>query len=106
MKNNNTAALIGRLRALSQNLWWSWNPRAQAIFEELSPLLWESSNHNPVAVLAQFSEMELVAHLGDPDFLSRLLPVLDTLGYRSQSETLSKPHDGGYDLSALAFCRH
>src|ERR1044071_9487213 len=61
---------------MAQNLWWSWNPRAQLIFEELSPLIWESSNHNPVAVLAQFSDSELSAHLGDPDFLRRLTPVL------------------------------
>ena len=71
-----TAELIARLRTMAQNLWWSWNPRAQLIFEELSPLIWESSNHNPVAVLAQFSETELSAHLGDPDFLRRLTPVL------------------------------
>jgi starch phosphorylase len=73
---NESAALITRLHALSHNLWWSWNPRAQQIFEELSPLIWESSNHNPVAVLAQFSDSELSAHLGDPDFLRRLTPVL------------------------------
>lgn len=73
---NGHEALIARLHALARNLWWSWNPRAQLIFEELSPLIWESSNHNPVAVLAQFSETELSAHLGDPDFLRRLTPVL------------------------------
>ncbi len=75
---HDTAELIARLRALAQNLWWSWNPRAQLIFEELSPLIWESSNHNPIAVLAQFSETELSAHLGDPDFLRRLIPVLNS----------------------------
>jgi starch phosphorylase len=74
---HDTATLIKQLHALAQNLWWSWNPRAQAIFESLSPLIWESSNHNPVAVLEQFSETELSAHLGDKDFLRRLTPVLE-----------------------------
>lgn len=61
---------------MSHNLWWSWNPRAQEIFEELSPLIWEASNHNPVAVLSQFSETELRALLGHKEILNKLLPVL------------------------------
>ncbi len=72
----NPAHIIKRLHTLANNLWWSWNPRAQLIFEELSPLTWENTNHNPVAVLAQVSENELRARLGDSDFLSRLIPVL------------------------------
>ena len=39
------------LRQLSRNLWWTWNPDAQEIFAELSPLTWSSSNHNAVVVL-------------------------------------------------------
>src|SRR6266852_4680777 len=71
-------AISKRLHTLAHNLWWSWNPRAQAIFQELSPLTWQSSNHNPVAVLSQFSEGELRAHLGDEVFCHRLLAVLDS----------------------------
>lgn len=67
---------VVRLRKMAHNLWWSWNPRAQGIFQDLSPLIWEASNHNPVAVLAQFSESELKALLGDAAIHERLLPVL------------------------------
>jgi len=69
--------ILKRLDTLAYNLWWSWNPRAQAIFEEFSPLIWEATNHNPIAVRKQFSETELRARLGDKDFLRRLLEVLD-----------------------------
>lgn len=75
-KSGGTDKTIERLRTLAYNLWWTWNPRAQALFEELSPLTWESTNHNPVAVLAQCSDVELRAHLGDQEFLKRLLKVL------------------------------
>lgn len=68
--------LSRRIHTLARNLWWSWNPSAQAIFAELSPLTWETSCHNPVAVLTQLSEKELCARFGDKDFVSRLLPVL------------------------------
>jgi starch phosphorylase len=70
--------LSKRLHALARNLWWSWNPAAQMIFSELSPLTWEVSCHNPVAVLNEFSEQELRARFGDKDFLARLLPVLES----------------------------
>ncbi|MEK7671697.1 MAG: DUF3417 domain-containing protein, partial [Bacteroidota bacterium] len=40
--------LASGLHELAYNLWWSWNPSAQQIFQELSPFFWEHSNHNPV----------------------------------------------------------
>ena len=49
------------LQELSKNLWWSWDTEAKQIFDELSPLLWERNNHNPVQLLRQISDDELVA---------------------------------------------
>ncbi len=49
------------LQELSKNLWWSWDTEAKQIFEELSPLLWERNNHNPIELLRQISDDELVA---------------------------------------------
>ncbi|MEI6651872.1 MAG: alpha-glucan family phosphorylase, partial [Chlorobiaceae bacterium] len=49
------------LQELSKNLWWSWDTEAKQIFDELSPLLWEQNNHNPVELLRQISDDELVA---------------------------------------------
>ncbi|MBI3765913.1 MAG: alpha-glucan family phosphorylase [Ignavibacteriales bacterium] len=68
--------MLKRLDTLAYNLWWSWNPRAQAIFEEFSPLIWEAANHNPVAVRRQISESELLARLGDKEFRQRAVGVL------------------------------
>ncbi len=60
--------LAVRLRQLAYNLWWTWNPDAQLIFQELSPLTWERANHNAVAVLNEVSDSELQARLRDRDF--------------------------------------
>ena len=38
--------LVKDLRAVANNLWWSWNPDAQRLFHELSPFFWEHSSHN------------------------------------------------------------
>ena len=68
--------MIRELRQLSRNLWWSWNPDAREIFAELSPLLWEASRHNAVAVLAAVSRAELKSRLMDRDFAARTRKVL------------------------------
>ncbi|MEI7694729.1 MAG: alpha-glucan family phosphorylase [Chlorobium sp.] len=49
------------LKELTKNLWWSWDTEAKKIFEELSPLLWQRSNHNPVGLLQHISDDELIA---------------------------------------------
>lgn len=60
--------LAQQLRQLAHNLWWVWNPDAQLIFKELSPLVWERSNHNAIEVFRHISDQELCARLQEPDF--------------------------------------
>jgi starch phosphorylase len=60
--------LAQELRQLSRNVWWIWNPDAQMIFKELSPLIWERSQHNAVEVFRELSDQELQVRLLDPDF--------------------------------------
>ncbi|ARM31856.1 alpha-glucan family phosphorylase [Prosthecochloris sp. HL-130-GSB] len=54
---------IAELKKLSHNLWWSWDTEAKELFKELSPLLWERVNHNPVELLRHISNDELMARL-------------------------------------------
>ncbi len=63
------------LRELAYNLWWSWNPSAQQIFQELSPFFWEHSNHNPVEVMNWISGAELHGRLRDPNFFDHVSEV-------------------------------
>jgi starch phosphorylase len=44
-----------RVWTLARNLWWSWDPGAQAIFRELGGAHWEAVDHNPVALLREIS---------------------------------------------------
>ncbi len=74
--STNVQETIKALTTLSYNLWWTWNPEAQQIFEALSPYLWERTNHNAVAVLKRVSPEELRARLYDPDFASKVQKVL------------------------------
>ncbi len=80
--------IIDQLKSLAYNLWWTWNPEAALIYKELSPLIWETSNHSAVAVLRRISDAELKARLGDPDFFKRVNKILDEYSeYMSCSNT-------------------
>src|SRR5512137_2499819 len=90
-KNHPHTHLAQRLHALSRNLWWTWNPEAQHLFKELSPLVWRYSNHNATAVLREISGRELEARLRDHEFARRVRNVLEEFEtYLSDTNTWSK----------------
>lgn len=43
--------LHSRLRALAENLWWTWHPEVISLFTDLDPHLWRQVDHNPIAFL-------------------------------------------------------
>jgi glycogen phosphorylase len=69
-------------------LWWTWNPQAQEIFNELAPLTWDHSNHSAVEVMHDVSHTELAARLHDSDFQRKVRAVLDDFdSYMDPKET-------------------
>jgi len=60
---------IGRLSELANNLWWSWQPTADLLFQHLDKTLWEITYHNPVKFLQKISPSKLEAAASDPAFL-------------------------------------
>ena len=42
---------ISRLQEMAYNLWWSWEPAAQALYARIDADLWRRTNHNPVKFL-------------------------------------------------------
>ena len=48
-----------RIWALARNLWWSWDPGAEALFRELDPVRWHELDHNPIALLSEISMDQL-----------------------------------------------
>jgi glycogen phosphorylase len=93
MKNHTHTSLAQRLRALSMNMWWTWNPEAQALFNELSPHIWRHSNHSAVEVIQDLSEWELEARLRDHEFSRRVHAVLEEFdSYMAEQSTWAKRH--------------
>ncbi|MCX7849862.1 alpha-glucan family phosphorylase [Thermus sp.] len=44
---------LSGLKELAYNLWWSWNPEAAELFQEIDPSLWKRFRGNPVKLLLE-----------------------------------------------------
>lgn len=67
---------IGRLQELAYNLWWTWNPEAQALYESIDKELWGHVSENPVRFLRTVSLARLQERSRDPGYLNHYHSVL------------------------------
>jgi alpha-glucan phosphorylase-like protein len=64
------------LKVLANNLWWSWNKEAIALFEYIDKEQYIALRYNPVALLEQLSPKRAEELVNDKDFLQRLQGVV------------------------------
>ncbi len=67
---------IARLQELAYNLWWSWEPNAQALFATVDPQLWDTTNHNPVKFLRNVPQQRLDTVATDSTFVKAYTSVM------------------------------
>ena len=67
---------ISRLQDLACNLWWTWTPQARTLFRTLERNLWESTGHNPVALLHSVTQARLEEVAQDEAYLAKYDAVL------------------------------
>jgi glycogen phosphorylase len=60
------------LRTIGMNLWHTWNPEINRLFQALDPDLWEEVHHNPILLLANLSQDRKKEIVEDPSFLARI----------------------------------
>ncbi|MCI0651225.1 MAG: alpha-glucan family phosphorylase, partial [Planctomycetes bacterium] len=79
------------LERVAHNYWWCSDPEAPALFEELSPRMWELSGHNPAAFLQRARARDLEAKARDADYMRRLRRVVERFDayMRSGGEAIS-----------------
>jgi starch phosphorylase len=70
-------ARIQRLSELAYNLYWTWHPEAQKLFQFINSSLWEDLSHNPVAFLRKVDRTSLNAAADDRFFLERYDNVME-----------------------------
>src|SRR6187401_1485814 len=79
---------IAGLSDLANNLAWSWNREARALFREVDESLWNRERHNPIVLLQEVSQERLDALANDPGFLARYDRLLAWLkGEKSDEHT-------------------
>ncbi len=76
-----------RLSDLASNLWWTWQPDAQRLFQRLDPVLWEEVRHNPVALLRRIERIRLNAAAQSPAYLELYDRVLTEFDRAIAGET-------------------
>ncbi|MEO5693556.1 MAG: alpha-glucan family phosphorylase, partial [Usitatibacter sp.] len=78
--NPSLPAGLKRLEELANNLWFSWNPAARALFAHLDPGLWDALGQNPKALLRGVLQSRLEEAAHDPVYrrdLDHTLAVFD-----------------------------
>jgi phosphorylase/glycogen(starch) synthase len=68
---------LADLERLASNLWWTWNPRAERLFHDLAPDVWQECGHNPLLLIRQLPARELQERAVDPGYLGQLREVVD-----------------------------
>jgi glycogen phosphorylase len=61
-----------KLRELSSNLWWSWQPNVTNLFRELDPGLWRSTDHNPIEFLKRLPADQIEVRAAELALHSRI----------------------------------
>ncbi len=79
---------IDRLGELAYNLWWTWNPEAQRIYQRIDQVLWHKLGHNPVLFLRKVERSALNAATNNRYFLQAYDRVMRNFDhYMSTADT-------------------
>ena len=65
-------ALYNKCLALANNIWWSWHPEVGNIFRDLDPIRWRQLDHNPIALLREFTPERLGTRATEMVLFSRI----------------------------------
>ncbi|MGE0608483.1 MAG: alpha-glucan family phosphorylase [Pirellulales bacterium] len=80
----NALTLFEKCQALARNLWWSWHPEVVNVFRDLDPIRWRQLDHNPIALLSEFTPERLETRATEMVLTSRI-----NLAYRMLKDYMS-----------------
>ena len=77
--------LYDKCMSLASNLWWSWVPEIQHLFRDLDPVRWRLLDHNPIALLKEFTPDRLYERANEMVLFTRINQAYRLLLYIKQS---------------------
>ncbi|RJP64690.1 MAG: alpha-glucan family phosphorylase [Candidatus Abyssobacteria bacterium SURF_17] len=97
-------SLHERLRALAQNLWWTWHPEVIHLFTDLDPLLWRQVDHNPTAFLNRITPEQVEERAAELVLHSRINYAFRRLNeYLEKTQTWGNIHCGNLCNRPIAY---
>jgi phosphorylase/glycogen(starch) synthase len=79
---------LASLKELANNLWWSWNTKAEDLFKSMDPSIWEEVKHNPKLLLEKIDYKRMMILEDDDEFIASLNEV-----YKAFTEYINRPAD-------------
>ncbi|MDG1874975.1 MAG: alpha-glucan family phosphorylase, partial [Mariniblastus sp.] len=86
-ENLKTDEVYNKCMALASNLWWSWKPELQHLFRDLDPVRWRQLDHNPIALLNEFTPQRLYERANEMVLFTRI-----NQSYRLLKEYMNSRH--------------
>jgi starch phosphorylase len=96
--------LYDKCMALARNLWWTWHPEVVNLFRDLDPIRWRQLDHNPIALLAEFTAERLESRATEMVLYSRINHAFRRLKeYTSAGQTWGTTHAGVLGSKPVAY---
>jgi starch phosphorylase len=96
--------LYDKCMALARNLWWSWQSDVTNLFRELDPIRWRQLQHNPIALLAEFTPERLEMRSSELVLYSRINHAYRRLKeYLAKKNTWAATHAGVLGSKPVAY---
>ena len=95
---------LSRLGKLAYNLWWTWRPDAQRLYDWIDPDLWEETYHNPVLFLRKVRRTNLNSVVHDRNYMKhydQVFTAFDT--YMEAKDTWYLNHHKGLKDRQIAY---
>jgi len=99
-----TESLYEKCVALAHNLWWSWQPEVVNLLRDLDPIRWRQLDHNPIALLSEFTPERLEMRASELVLYSRINYAYRRLKeYLSSGQTWATTHAGTLGSKPVAY---
>ena len=90
--------------ALARNLWWTWHPEVINLFRDLDPIRWRQLDHNPIALLSEFTPERLEMRASELVLYSRINYAYRRLKeYMNNTQTWGRTHAGVLGSKPVAY---
>src|ERR1700745_248455 len=90
--------------SLARNLWWTWHPEVINLVRDLDPIRWRQLDHNPIALLGEFTPERLEMRASELVLYSRINYAFRRLKeYMANTPVWGRTHAGVLGSKPVAY---